>query len=150
MKKIACSVLALVMLLSFAACVDKNSEADDAADSTDTSSNADKIDIDLTKLSSTMVYSEVYAMMYSPEEYFGKTIKMQGSLDIYTDDSTGKTYYACIISDATACCSQGIEFVLKNEQNYPEIGEVITVVGTFTTYAEGENEYCELIDAEMV
>ena len=37
-------------------------------------------DVDLTTLSSTMVYSEVYNMMCEPDRYLGKRIKMNGSL----------------------------------------------------------------------
>ena len=36
------------------------------------------VDLDLTVLSSTMVYSEVFKMMMAPEEYEGTTIKMDG------------------------------------------------------------------------
>ena len=38
------------------------------------SENADNFDVDLTNLSSTMVYSEVYNMMSTPENYIGKTV----------------------------------------------------------------------------
>lgn len=37
-----------------------------------------ELDVDLTTLSSTMVYSEVYNMMYEPDRYLGKRIKMNG------------------------------------------------------------------------
>ena len=53
------------------------------------SSNAGKvtqasdIDIDLTRLSSTMVYSEVYNMMNTPENYVGKMVRMNGKLAVY-------------------------------------------------------------------
>ena len=60
---------------------------------------------------------------------------------------------ACIISDATACCAQGIEFVLTEDrkfpEEYPEKGTEITVVGIFDTYMEGSYKYCQLIDAVM-
>lgn len=59
------------------------------------------IDVDLTALSSTMVYSEVYNMMTSPEDYIGKTVKMKGMYSVYHDESTDKYYFACIIKDAT-------------------------------------------------
>ena len=105
-------------------------------------------------LSSTMVYSEVYNMMAIPEDYIGKTVKMDGIFSSFCDDSTGKYYYACIIMDATACCSQGIEFELEGEHkypdDYPEVGEQVCVVGTFDTYKEGEYTYCTLRNARML
>ena len=63
-------------------------------------------DIDLTALSSTMVYSEVYNMMTAPSDYIGKNVKMKGAFSYYQDPNTGNEYYACIIQDATACCAQ--------------------------------------------
>lgn len=110
-------------------------------------------DVDLTTLSSTMVYSEIYNMMYEPDRYVGKRIKMNGQFAVYGNPNTGAVYTACIIMDATACCSQGLEFVLAGEHSYPaddpELGTEITVVGTFQTYEENGYMYCHLVDAEM-
>ncbi len=115
---------------------------------------AGNIDVDLTILSSTMVYSEVYSMMSYPEEYIGKTVKMEGPFSVYHDEASGNYYFACIIRDATACCAQGIEFVLKDERSYPddypEVGAEIRVVGVFDTYLEGGYTYCTLRNAELV
>lgn len=74
------------------------------ADANTVLSNTNGIDIDLTSLSSTMVYSEVYNMMYEPDSYIGKTIRMDGIYTAYHDESSGNNYFACIIQDATACC----------------------------------------------
>lgn len=110
--------------------------------------------VDLTILSSTMVYSEVFNIVSNPNEYIGKMIKMKGAFSVYQDESTGAIYYACIISDATACCAQGIEFVLSGDykypDDYPELGEEITVIGEFETYREGEYLYCRLKNAELI
>ena len=112
-----------------------------------------QIDVDLTTLSSTMVYSEVYNMMATPEDYVGKKIKMNGSFAVYEDQETEQIYYACIISDATSCCAQGIEFVRAGEfsypDDYPELGDDITVTGTFETYEEDGALYCNLVGAVM-
>lgn len=103
-------------------------------------------DVDLTELNSTMVYSEVYNMMATPDKYIGKTVRMSGTMAVSKGDN--QTYYACIIKDATACCSQGIEFVL-DYGNYPKDGTEITVYGTFTTYKEGKYQYCQLKNAVL-
>ena len=46
-----------------------------------------------------------------------------------------------IIQDATACCAQGMEFVLTDEysypDDYPDEGSEITVMAVFDTYQEG-------------
>lgn len=100
--------------------------------------DTDTVDVDLTQLSSTMVYSEVYAMATEPEQYIGKTVKMEGLFA--TQEYNGARLYACIVQDATACCAQGLEFELAEElvypDDYPETGAEITVVGTFDFYKE--------------
>lgn len=111
------------------------------------------IDVDLTTLSSTMVYSEVYNMLSCPEDYKGKTIKMEGQFVSYRDEFQGIDYYACVIMDATACCSQGLEFVPTGKYSYPEDfpsdGDMVTVIGKFDTYMEGDYEMCTLRNAEF-
>lgn len=114
----------------------------------------EKIDVDLTQLSSTMVYAEVYNMMTSPETYIGKIVKMSGTFAYYHDKTTDQYYFACLIQDATACCSQGIEFVLTDDysfpDDYPEAGKDICVIGIFDTYQEGSYTYCTLRNAKLV
>ncbi len=115
---------------------------------------SDGIDVDLTVLSSTMVYSEVYNMMLTPDQYIGKTVKMEGLFASYHAETTGNTYFACIIRDATACCSQGIEFILTDDytypDDYPEVNEEICVCGVFDKYQEGRYTYYTLRDAKLL
>ena len=91
--------------------------------------------------------------MMDPESYEGKSIKMDGNCSIYTDEATGETYYACIVQDATQCCSQGLEFVLdENEysaEDYPAEGEEIVIKGTFSAYTEGEYMYITIKDSVL-
>ena len=157
MKKALICFLILVFAFSVDGCGEKKAKTetkgDVSSDNSDTSSTAEDI-VDLTKLSSTMVYSEVYNMVNNPESYYGRTVIMRGTFGVYTDENTGKNYFACLIADATACCSQGIEFVLDGEYNYPEdypaLKEEITVKGIFGTYTEGENRYCQLTSAKFL
>ena len=113
-----------------------------------------EVDLDLTKLSATMVYSEIYNMMVSPENYVGKKIRINGLYATATDSSTGKNYFAVINQDATKCCSQGIEFELvdsyKYPEDYPKADSTIIVEGTFDTYKEGNTIYCVLRNAKIV
>lgn len=162
MKPVFSLLLLLSLLLSLAACGDASAptppqtapeqaaQTAPAPEETPLSSTPG-IDIDLTALSRTMVYSEVYNMVTAPENYIGKTVRMQGQFAVYEGDS--RNYFACLIADATACCSQGIEFVTKDSRtypaDYPELGTEITVEGVFETYQEGENTYCQLVDATM-
>ena len=116
--------------------------------------NMDKPDVDLTALSSTMVYSEVYSMMTEPDNYIGKVVKMKGSFTVFHDEGSSDYFFACIVKDATACCAQGIEFQLAGEHEYPKDypyeGDEICVVGVYDTYKDGDSTYCTLKNAKIL
>ena len=169
MKKLFHLLLIVTLIVSLSACGNKetpqntqkpSAPSGNTQNSTTVTDDLSKpqisnnLDVDLTKLSSTMVYSEVYNMMYTPDDYIGKTVKMKGQFAYYEDPETKAQYFACIIADATACCSQGLEFILPGEHispnDYPEVGSEITVTGIFELYEENGLQYCRLTDAEMV
>ena len=124
-----------------------------------TQTSADGVDVDLTVLSSTMVYSEVYNMLYNdPAHYLGKTVKARGGFSIYQLVTGGvlqpdPVAYACIIADATACCAEGMEFVLEGDytypDDYPELGTEITVIGEFQSYEENGMTWYHLVNARL-
>ena len=154
MKKLICILLAVLMLASLAACggtQSGNGEAKADTSSKAEEKKAEKIDIDLTAMSSTMIYSEVQNMMTAPDDYVGKKVKMAGQFNVA--EVGDNRYFACLIKDATACCASGVEFVWAGEHSYPgdypEENAPITVTGTFTTYKEGEATYCQLKDADL-
>lgn len=112
------------------------------------------VDYDLTQMNSDMVYAMVYQMMAVPEQYVGKTFRMDGIFYSSYYDTTNQDYFYCVIQDALACCTQGIEFVWDDGSHiypdeYPEEAEEIIVEGTFETYTEegDENLYCHLVNA---
>ncbi len=117
------------------------------------------VDVDLTTLSSVLVYTQVYSMMSNPDDYVGKTVKMNGTFGFYYEESVDTFYFGVVVMDATACCAQGIEFVLEDGDNltfpddYPEVGENVTVVGVFNSYFPEETpdwEYFHLEHAEFI
>ena len=98
------------------------------------------VDVDLTLLSSTMVFAEVFNMMTSPEDYLGKTIRARGNYAPQYFEGTDQYYHYVTVDDAAACCQQGLEFILNDDRTYPEdypkhMAE-IEVVGVFTSYYE--------------
>lgn len=120
-----------------------------------TGSNTSKINLDLTKMSATMIYSTIFDMLIMPEDYIEKTIKLSGWFETYTDPQTGEMYYAVVVPDATACCQQGLEFVWPGDHKYPEdfpeIMQDITVTGIYKLI---ENDgitynYLEVINLEF-
>ena len=184
MKRIFCLLLAACMAVSLCACgkgrekdagndtLSSNEEESASAESIPTpkeqetpgeseqpQASADGVEVDLTVLSSTMVYSEVYNMLYFyPEDYYGKTVKANGIFAIYQMVVDGVTQpdpvaYACIIADATACCAEGMEFVLEGDytypDDYPELGTEITVIGEFQSYEENGMTWYHLVNARL-
>lgn len=184
MKRLFCLLLAVFMMVSLCACGKDSEEGagNDASSSNEESSastesiptpedqqspeeseqlqsSADGVDVDLTVLSSTMVYSEVYNMLYNdPAHYFGKTVKAKGTFSLYQLVTDGvlqpdPVAYACIIADATACCAEGMEFVLEGDytypDDYPELGAEITVIGEFQSYEENGMTWYHLANARL-
>ena len=180
MKRLFCLLLAVCMAVSLCACgkdvgnntLSSNEETSASAEiiptpneqetpegSEPSQPSAGKVDVDLTVLSSTMVYSEVYNMLYFyPEDYYGKTVKANGIFAIYQMVVDGVTQpdpvaYACIIADATACCAEGMEFVLEGDytypDDYPELGAEITVIGEFQSYEENGMTWYHLVNARL-
>jgi hypothetical protein len=110
-------------------------------------------DIDLTQMRGPMVYSQVFEMLSNPPLYRGKTVRMRGTYGMYSDEETGKRYHACLISDAMACCQQGIEFAPTNAvvwpQDFPAPGSPIAVQGVFDTYEEKGQRFVYLRNAVL-
>ena len=179
MKKLLCVLLIALTLVPLAACGGEKDKVTAAADSADNQApeasvsqkqpsekkleskpaaseptqSTDGVDVDLTRLSSTMVYSEVHNIVYTPGDYIGKTIKMMGQFVYYEDPDTKARYFTCIIGDAMACCSQGLEFVMEGDlaypDDYPELGAEITVIGEFQSYEENGMTWYHLVNARL-
>ncbi len=141
---------ALLLTASLCSCGEKKSETEPKASAAVSSSG---FDVDLTELNSQMVYAQVYDMVTKPDDYMGQKVRAKGPFSYFKDEQTGKEYFAVLISDATACCSQGIEFVLDGEHTYPDdypaLETEITVSGDFNYYKEGVNTYCQLLNAKI-
>ena len=140
MKKFMCSILLILVFASCSFGVKKG--------------NVQKVDFDLTKFSSVMVYSGLYNILSNPSEYVGQVIKIKGYFDLFHDNETGKDYFGVVIMDSSACCSTGLDFVLRDEykypKDYPEVGETITVAGKFEMYRDGDEVFCHLVDADIL
>ena len=170
MKRLFCLLLAVCMAVSLCACgkgVERDTERGASASEPQPSpaiteppqASADGAEVDLTVLSSTMVYAEVYNMLYNDyESYLGKTVRARGEFSIYQLVVDGvlqpdPVAYACIIADATACCAEGVEFALEGDytypDDYPEPGAEITVVGEFQAYEENGMTGYHLINARL-
>lgn len=111
------------------------------------------VDLDLSVMSSTIVYAEMYNIQFDPGQYLGKVIRLRGLYSYYREPSTGVSYYACVVPDATACCMQGMEFVPAIEPEDPdhflEDSADITVTGRLEIYVEEGTSYLHLVEASV-
>ena len=113
------------------------------------------IDIDLTTMNATMVYSQVSDMLSRPSTYLHKIVKVKGPFKPYESTNPDYCYPAIIVQDATACCGNGLEFLLygvprcsmEGGNGYPLLNEEATVIGRFETYLEGTSLFVHLVDA---
>ena len=112
------------------------------------------VDVDLSVMDSDMIYATVYQMMSDPEQYVGKTFRIEGKFYVTYDEMTKSQYYYCVIKDATECCAQGLEFVWGDGSHiypdeYPTDGTEVVVDGTFELYMENDSRYCRLANADF-
>ncbi len=114
----------------------------------------ESVDIDISSMPSSLAYSMVFNMAEKPDEHIGKTVRIKGAFATTVDTTGEKRYYACMVTDATACCTQGIEFEVADKlvfpEDYPSPGEEITVVGKYDVYSEGNYRYSTLRDARIL
>lgn len=121
----------------------------DPLPNTDLSSR--EADVDLTNLDTQMAYVQLSNMMLSPEDYVGKTVKLRGKFAHAEEES--KEFFVCYLMDATACCSQSLEFetdgVYDFPEGYPAEQSEITVCGVFDTYEYNGYAMYRLLHAEV-
>ena len=113
-----------------------------------------KYDIDLSRMSGTMIYGQVNQMVMYPKRYIGKHIKMKGIFSSYYDEELERRFYGCVIQDALAYCSQGLAFELAKPREfpkeYPAEGDIIIVEGDFDYEKdEGGGGFPIIRNAEM-
>ena len=99
------------------------------------------VDVDLSRMSGTVVYGKVYDMVNNGKNYQDKIVRMQGAMSTIDVKEKGKA----------GCCSQGIEFVLADQNAaYPAIGTEITVEGRWDWYQLYGLDRYRLLDAKVI
>ncbi len=99
---------------------------------------AQKVDYDLTKMTGLMAYSFIFEVLVNPEEYRGDVIKANGFFYRGISEFTGRHFNYVMVGDDTACCWQGLEFLIDGveniDENYPEQNVDIEVTGELKSY----------------
>ncbi|MGP1496082.1 MAG: hypothetical protein ACTTJG_04690 [Treponema sp.] len=96
----------------------------------------EQIGIDLTEMNSNMVYAQVFNMLIMPEEYEGRLIKVGGTFVRFVPNGETEPVNSVIVSDALACCQQGLEFKFADDysleaEDLPSEGTEIEIIGRF-------------------
>ena len=93
MKKILLISISILLCLSFTACGKKEEPAESGNEGSlvivsdgkkkethevKPSTFDEEVDIDISQMSGTVVYSTVYDMMWNPQNYVGKTLRVTG------------------------------------------------------------------------
>ena len=156
MKKLLALILSLCLVLS--GCSVQQVQQDSSASSQSQPSaqeaqaaQAEAVDLDFTRMSSTMVYAYVYNIVCSPEDFLGQRCRIGGISDQSYWDQTDTVYHYVVIEDATACCAQGLEFVLTSEDDaYPLPGADIEISGEWAQYEEDGEIYFHILADQIV
>ena len=112
--------------------------------------SSDEADLDLVKLNQTMLYSQLQNISNDYESYLGKKIRLAGTMNVVNGGDAN--YFIVECSDATACCNQGLEFIIKGGstkiEDYPKTGDRVLVNGTLEKYYEDSKPYIHLVNSE--
>lgn len=118
---------------------ENGSASENESPSENESSNANGQSYDLTANDADMNYVIVAMIAEDPKSFEGVKIKLQGiATDLETTDTSGIDHYV-LINDRQACCQQGLQYVLEDENaKYPKDKEEITVEGELAVYNSEE------------
>jgi uncharacterized membrane protein YcgQ (UPF0703/DUF1980 family) len=104
---------------------------------------------DVVEITEKMFISQCNDVYLNPADYEGKKVKIEGMLDIYTDEN-GTLSYGVFRNGPGCCGNDGIAgFEVRSEQLDLQIEDWIEVTGTFRTEAMG-NFTNVVIEAEKV
>ena len=114
---------------------ENGSNSENESNSENASPNASGQSYDLTANDADMNYVIVAMIAEDPKSFEGVKIKLKGiATDLETTDTSGTDHYV-LINDRQACCQQGLQYILEDENaKYPKDKEEITVEGVLDVY----------------
>ncbi len=105
--------------------------------------------IDLTRLSNTMAYAQLYDMVMAPERHQGITLRVHGSYYGFQSQETGKITHLITVRDNVGCCEMGMEFQITGDliwpDQFPQNNSMIELTGIISSISYGENKYPLLV-----
>ncbi len=136
-------IFLLVIAVVFTACSSKSQEIKEHDEF------SDDIDYDLTQMSETMVYSQIFDLVSTPFEYEDARFVIEGNLIESEDLNTGEIFYAIFIEDAAACCSQGLEVVFTQDFEIPTLPKSVVLTGTIKSYSYNDYDYAFVVAEDI-
>ena len=94
------------------------------------------IDLDITAMDLSTAYSTLIDISMMPQDYIGQTIKMRGTYFIWHFGLSGLYYHQISFRGPGGCCPRALEFILRNDGEYPEVGAKIEIIGVIGSYEE--------------
>lgn len=116
---------------------------------------ASAADIDLTKMSKTMLFAVVLDIRSRPEHYLGKSVRMSGKFAIIQGvDAQGqpdpdKIFYNCVIPGAQSSLEFGVAGELYYPEDFPDLESTITVEGVYEKYEDNGKVYYRVGQSEI-
>lgn len=103
------------------------------------------IDVDVREK---MFLTQMTELYINIPDYLGKTIALEGMLDVFTDEATGTVYHS-VYRKSPGCCGNdgytGLEVVWDDPAaTYPNLNDWVRVVGVLEQYEEGGAPYLRL------
>ena len=108
---------------------------------------ADAVHIDL-EVREKMFLTQMTEVLVNTPDYLGKTIALEGMLDIFTDEASGAVYYT-VYRKSPGCCGNdgytGLEVIWDDPAaTYPALNDWVRAVGVLEQYEEFGNTYLRL------
>ena len=112
-------------------------------------------DVDLTKMSRTMLFAAALDIRSNPARYLGRRVRMSGKFAIIQGvDAQGqpdpdKIFYNCVIPDAQTSLEFGVAGELFYPEDFPDLESPITVEGVYEKYEDGGKTYYRVGQSEI-
>lgn len=99
------------------------------------------IDLDVASMSDVLAYSTLENIMYNPDEYIGKTVRIQGSFYYEYYKELDMKFFAILLMDETDCCMAFAEIEMGEGIEYPQVGQEFLIIGEVKTKEVDGNTY---------
>lgn len=108
------------------------------------------VELDLSVMGPGMAYATLYNILFEPASYVGQRLRVSGPYEENVIGASGVTYRFIVVADRQACCAQGLEFVLADDEAaYPEPGLQVEICGVLESYQEDDQSYVRVIVDEL-